>query len=432
MLTRAVAGWAMLIFVAAASALEAGAVKIGSVANARFSTDWTLDGPEMVNTRAKLLNVANFGPSGTVRRAIEITDTAVTAGSIDAVLLDPFEVFFIGWLYDSSTNAFTAPELNALKSWVWRGGSLIVTCDDESVDDVCAAFGHPAGGPVQSPAIPVVEAADHPLVQGPFGAAAQVYFSGDFSTFVSTTGAVVVMTDSSPEHRPAVIVRRWGAGRVILMTDVDLIAHAATAGSGISTDNDRFLGNLFAFAARPYDLLIDAAAHTGGLNATTWRSDVDLLNVGAAEAAVSISQLKVSQANLSPTQALVTVPAGGTLRLVDVLAGVLTGGNAALGVTFTGSQVFANSRFYNVGAADGSVYGMYVPSSDDRETIWYGRPGVFHHLSYTGIRGTAPGSTSAAAIGFCFYFFFFFFFFLFFFFFVCVSFRIYISNRQST
>ena len=43
-----------------------GTIRVGSVADARFNNGgWTLDGVQMVNTRAKLLNPANFGPSGT-------------------------------------------------------------------------------------------------------------------------------------------------------------------------------------------------------------------------------------------------------------------------------------------------------------------------------------------------------------------------------
>jgi len=389
MLGRAVS--VAIAFLAAASAL-AGPIKVGSVTNSRFGSNWTLDGPQMANTRAKLLKPGNFGSSGTVRRAIEITDTAGAPDAIDAALLSQFDVFFVGWFSDSSGVAFTAAELDAIREWVWRGGSAIVTCDSAAVDATCAAFGHPSGGSNVPPALATADAADHPLVRGPFGAVAQVGFSGNYSTFPTTTGAVVVLHDSSPEARAAVIVRRWGSGLVVLLADVDILANAASAGDGINTDNDRFLGNLFAFAARPYDLLIDAAAHTGGVSTSEWRTDVDLLNRGGDDATVSLALLKVSQANLSPLAAPVVVPAGTTLRLADVLAGVFNHGNAALGLSFSGGEIHANSRFYNVGAADGTVFGMYVPSTDDRETVWYGRPGVFHHLSYQ------PGSLAGTRV----------------------------------
>ncbi len=382
-----------LAFLLAAPALLAGPIRLGSVTNARFGWDYTLDGDEMANTRAKLLNPGSFGPSGVVRRAIQITDTAAAKGSVDAALLEQFDVFFVGWFGDNEPNAFTAAEIDAFRAWAWNGGSLIVTCDNANVDAVCAAFGHPSGGPLQGPVVPAAGAATHPLVKGQFGEITSLAFSGHRSSFQSTTGADVVMRESGAGQDAVVIVRRWGSGQVILFSDVDIIADAASDGDSIVSDNDRFLGNLFAFAAMPYDLIIDAAAHTAGVGGSVWRSDVDLLNIAqSGDTSVSVSLLRANQANLSPATAVAAVPAGRSLRLGDVLAGMFNAGNAGLGLHFKGGELLANSRFFNVGAADGNVYGMYVPSTNDRETVRYGRPGVFHHLSYT------PGSANGARV----------------------------------
>jgi hypothetical protein len=377
----------------AAPVVFAGPIRVGSITDARFGWQWTLNGPQMANTRAKLLNPSNFGPSGVIRRAIQITDTAAAKGSVNVALLEQFDVFFVGYFGDSEPNAFTAAEIDAFRAWAWNGGSLIVTCDDESVDAVCAAFGHPSGGPLQGPVVPAAGAGAHPLVKGQFGESASLAFSGDYSSFQATTGADVVLRESGAGQRAVVIVRRWGAGQVILFSDIDIIANAASAGDSIATDNDRFLGHLFAFAAMPYDLIIDAAAHTGGASGSVWRSDVDLLNVArTGDTAVTVSLLRANQGNLSPATAAAAVPAGRSLRLEDVLAGLFNAGNAGLGLHFAGGELLANSRFYNVGAADGNVYGMYIPSTNDRETVRYGRPGVFHHLSYT------PGSASGSRV----------------------------------
>ena len=376
-----------------ATVLVAGPIKVGSITDARFGWDWTLDGQEMSNTRAKLLNPVSFGPAGVVRRAIQITDTGAAVGSVDEALLEQFDVFFVGWFGDNTPNAFTAAELDAFRAWVWNGGSLIVTCDDDSVDAVCGAFGHPAGGPLDGPVVPASGAATHPLVKGQFGEVTSLAFSGDYSSFTATTGASVVLRESGAGQGAVVIVRRWGAGQVILFSDIDIIANTATDGDAIVNDNDKFLGNLFAFAAMPYDLIIDAAAHTAGVGGSVWRSDVDLLNVAqAGDTSVSVSLLRANQGNLSPATAAAAVPAGRSLRLEDVLAGMFNAGNAGLGLQFKGGELLANSRFYNVGAADGNVYGMYIPSTNDRETVRYGRPGVFHHLSYT------PGSSSGSRV----------------------------------
>ena len=393
----------LVTFVAlTATTLLAGPIRLGSIANARFGDNWTLDGPEVSNTRAKLLNIDNFGPAGVVQRAIEITDTGVAVGSVDEALLNQFDVFFVGYFGDNDGNAFTAAELDAMRAWVWNGGSLIVTCDDESVDATCSAFGHPSGGAGPITAVPADGALNHPLVQGAFGSVTSTSVSGDYSTFTATTGSQVVLRDSAGAGAVA-IVRQWGSGQVILFSDVDMIANAATGGDTIVSDNDRFLGNLFAYAAMPYDLQIDAAAHTGGASGSVWRSDVDLLNLApAADTSVSIALLRANQANLNPGTASVVVPAGTTRRIDDVLAGLFNAGNAGLGLQFKGGELFANSRFYNVGAAAGKIYGMHIPAMAPAEAVTSCRPGVFHHLSYSpnasvGQR-TNIGATNASAI----------------------------------
>ena len=69
------------------------------------------------------------------------------------------------------------------------------------------------------------------------------------------------------------------------------------------------------------------------------------------------------------------VPAGTARRLDDVLAGPVQRRERRPRPPLKGGDLFANSRFYNVGAADGNVYGMYIPSTNDRETVRYGTRG---------------------------------------------------------
>jgi len=73
-------------------------IRVGSVASDRFPSNWTLDGSNMQDARAKLLNLANFGVGGTYLRPVTITDTALAKGSVNASLLAQFDVFFIGFL----------------------------------------------------------------------------------------------------------------------------------------------------------------------------------------------------------------------------------------------------------------------------------------------------------------------------------------------
>ncbi len=240
----------VLTAMCAGAHVAAQTLRVGSVVASRFPTDWTLDGSQMTNTRAKLLNTANFGPGGTVPRPIQITDTAATVGSVTPTLLANFDVFFIGYLIDSSANAFTAAEIAAMQAYVISGGTMIVTCDDSSYDTVCAAFGHPAtsGSPGINPIVPTPAGAATSIFNGPFGVVTAINEAGTQGAFTVTTGATVLAVDSTPgTPLPVVLIENLGAGRVVFLADVDLIANAASAGSAITTQNDRFLGNLFAF-----------------------------------------------------------------------------------------------------------------------------------------------------------------------------------------
>ena len=226
-------------------------LRVGSVADARFGTAWTLDGSELANTRAKLLNPANFGVGGTFQRPISITDTAATPGSIDAGLLAAYDVFFIGFLDDGNANAFTAAELTALQTWVTGGGTLIVTCDDPGHDAVCASFGYAVQEPAVNPETPVGAGVGHPIFAGPFGAVPTFDMAGNQGFFTTTAGATVLAQDSTAQ--PVFLFKAIGAGRVILFADVNIIGGfgGTSDGATITTNNDRVLGNLFAFAGSP-------------------------------------------------------------------------------------------------------------------------------------------------------------------------------------
>jgi hypothetical protein len=109
---------AIAAFITCFAVANAGAqIKVASVVSARGGTAWTLDGSNMTESRAKLLNAANFGVGGTVATPITITDTAGASGSINAALLSNFNVLFIGYF---ANGTFTAAELTAIQ----RPGSM--------------------------------------------------------------------------------------------------------------------------------------------------------------------------------------------------------------------------------------------------------------------------------------------------------------------
>jgi hypothetical protein len=238
----------MLVFLGVSQAVSAQPIRVGSIADSRFGTSYTLDGSRMVATRSKLLNPANFGPGGVVPRLITIVDGAATVGSVNAAFLANFDVFFIGYLDNANPNAFTPAELSAFQTWVNKGGTMIVTCDDAPEDAVCAAFGHPSIDGAVDPIVPTAVGALNPIFNGPFGVVTAANETGTKGYFTSTAGATVLGHDSSASQQPTVLFQAFGSGRVIFASDVDYFAFGVTAGPLITSQDDKFTGNAFAFA----------------------------------------------------------------------------------------------------------------------------------------------------------------------------------------
>ncbi len=100
-----------------------------------------------------------------------------------------------------------------------------------------------------APTIPTPGSTSHPVFRGPFGAVTTLDMYGNEATFDVTAGATILATDSSPAKAPTILVRQFGLGKIVFLSDVDMISnYTGTAGATITNQNDRFLGNLFAFA----------------------------------------------------------------------------------------------------------------------------------------------------------------------------------------
>jgi len=232
-----------------ATALGAQTIELGSIASARFDTTWTLDGEDMEEARAKLLEALNFSPGGgDVPYDVAITDTA---GPIDSTLLADFDVFFIGYLADGHVNAFSAAELDAFYDWVEAGGAMLITCDNSGHDAVCARFGSPVTGEGDT----LVDASGpgfgHPALVGPFGPVRQVTAQFDIATFDEPADGDVVLR-SALSRDPMGIVREIGDGRVLLLGDVDMLSDFTLTNDNladIASANDALLGNAIAWLA---------------------------------------------------------------------------------------------------------------------------------------------------------------------------------------
>ncbi len=137
------------------------------------------------------------------------------------------------------------------------------------------------------------------------------------------------------------------------------------------------------FCQGPYGLFVPAVAHKPGLNRSQWRSDLNLLNLGASDAPVDLALLLTNRSNLDPAIATVSAPSGRGLRVVDVLGTLLPGASGALGIRSCAGPVLASSRFYDAGAIPDGTAGMYVAAVDDGRAVTGSLLGVFHGLAYS-------------------------------------------------
>jgi hypothetical protein len=135
-------------------------------------------------------------------------------------------------------------------------------------------------------------------------------------------------------------------------------------------------------AAHTESVYIPAAAHTDGRNGTSWRTDLQLVNLGWNPVQVQIEQLAQMQGKTEPYIATVTVPAQGALRTVDILAGLHTHeGATALRVTPVDGAVHISSRTYNqVGS---STFGQQVPALTAADALKDDTHGLLVQLAHS-------------------------------------------------
>ena len=241
-------GWLVVTVLLFAASFDIHAIEVGSIADSRFedSGGWTLDGEEMTDTRAKLLNPANFGPAGTVSDAVHITDLA---GPISYTDLSNLDIFLVGYFEDDDPDFISEDEGTAMIAWVEAGGTMIISCDDNAHDAICIAFGVGiSGSSATPPANPTVVGATRPMFDGPFGTPSELAMAGERQYFSNTGGYSVLAQDQ--DGHPVILEALIGNGRVIALSDIDMISNDTLSdGGGIENDNDEFLANLIAYLA---------------------------------------------------------------------------------------------------------------------------------------------------------------------------------------
>jgi len=130
------------------------------------------------------------------------------------------------------------------------------------------------------------------------------------------------------------------------------------------------------------DLWITASAHADGVSQSVWRTDLWLTNQEESDLPVTIDLLKRNQDNSTPTSADVSVPAGETVMLGDILATVFNfPGTAALRISLKG-EMTVTSRTFN--QTDDGTFGQFIPGVTKAAAISEGEIGVLIQLRESG------------------------------------------------
>jgi len=143
---------------------------------------------------------------------------------------------------------------------------------------------------------------------------------------------------------------------------------------------------------RAEPVTVVAAAHVAGAADTNWRTDLEVHNPSGSAVQILIELLEHGVANPTPRSELLTLEAGQSLRLEDVLLTVfgVSDGAAALRITPDGGEVLVTSRTYNLlgednalGLPAGATFGQLIPGVRDDDAVHFGDEGRLIQLTHT-------------------------------------------------
>jgi hypothetical protein len=145
-------------------------------------------------------------------------------------------------------------------------------------------------------------------------------------------------------------------------------------------------------------MVVPSVAHQPGTGGTQWRTDVGVVNRNAGAAAVTVTYYGAG----APVVRSASVPAGGTVEWVDVVAGLLGVVGSSSGTLHVGSDVplVVTSRTYNQASA--GTFGQYYPALVVGDALGAGQVGVLGQVKKTGAFRTNVGvvnlGTSSCAV----------------------------------
>lgn len=240
-----------VVLVGGTSAATAAPYVVGGASESLIGTgsgEWSWDGDYLTGFRAALENPSNFGPAGTVNRAIQ----TVTLGSVDAGSLAGVDMFVGTWISDADAITMNT----AVSDFFFSGGDLFLLQDDSGHDGLGANLGLSTTASTGS-----VSNGGAPLFSGPFGSAVDVqqfYLVGQLDPLAiaaknghvggtNVDGQVTSAYWKAGEYAP-------GAGALFIIADIDMIATTTACGLAVCgasfaplNDNGIYALNTFSF-----------------------------------------------------------------------------------------------------------------------------------------------------------------------------------------
>jgi PKD repeat protein len=111
------------------------------------------------------------------------------------------------------------------------------------------------------------------------------------------------------------------------------------------------------------EILVAAVARTAGGGGTFWRSDLTIFNPHAAAIAVDLRYLAAGADNRWAPAKRVTVAAGRSVAIADVVTWAGGTGSGALMLVWYGGAPVMTSRTYTERASDGGTFGQSIPAA---------------------------------------------------------------------
>jgi len=224
-------------------------IRIGYIPDSRSGNNgYTFNGSQMSGSGAlKLTNPANFGPSGTVKANIVLVDMGtapITKAIINSLNLN---AIFLGGIDNGTTSYLSAGEFKAIKDWSddSQNNYVISTQIQTQFWDTSVV------SQVSNPNVPTSYGSQTSIFKGPFGTVASFNqaggYQGYFSAINSSFGTNALAVNGS--NGPVMYVD--GIYNDLMIADVDILTAlgGVTAGSGVTSNNDKLFMNIWAFVA---------------------------------------------------------------------------------------------------------------------------------------------------------------------------------------